>query len=363
MKLPKLDDLIGEQMDVYEHDPKTNLFVVGPPGSGKTSLMVVRAKLLMAVGQNVVIITRNRMLAALAEQLSDAEFSASTMHSFVYSDHWRIFNTAPPLVEPYKFNWNAIFSAYTNAAISPTLDHVLIDEGQNLPPEFFSWIIRFKGKTVTVFADEDQSTDLQRSRISDICAAGLPYPLRLTTNHRNTDEISLVAEHFHRSAILPPGVVIRGKSGEKPQLLTYTSWGEIVDRIATRYLNRGTSIGVIVWRKTEAVDMVNMLKKKLPSNVRVESYTSDTPRHVVPTIRTFDPGITVLTGESVIGLEFDEVFLQDLERSLPCEVQMDFRRMYMLCARARDNLFVVNGPNNLNAAQIAALPGITILER
>lgn len=38
MKLPKLDDLVDEQMLVYEHDPDENLFVAGPPGSGKPVL-------------------------------------------------------------------------------------------------------------------------------------------------------------------------------------------------------------------------------------------------------------------------------------------------------------------------------------
>lgn len=363
MKLPKFDDLIGEQLDVYKHDPDSNLFAVGPPGSGKTTLMVVRAKLLVAAGKNVLAITKNVMLAALAEQLSEQKFSVSTMNSFVASDYWRIFGTLPPSWSPYNYIWEAITSSYAAAGVVPSIDHVLIDEAQNLPPGFFSWILRFKARTVTIFADEDQSTDSQRSRISDICSAGLPHPIRLTTNHRNTDEIALVAEHFHRSAVLPPGVAIRGKSGEKPQLVTLTTWNDIAERIATRYLNRGTSIGLIVWRKTEAEEILEVLKTKLPKNVRVESYTSDTPKHIVPTIRTFEPGITVLTGESVIGLEFDEVFLQDLERSLPCQTTTDYRRMYMLCARARDNLFLVNGPLCLDATQIAALPDITLLER
>lgn len=363
MKLPKFDDLIGEQMDVYEHDPDINLFVVGPPGSGKTSLMVVRAKLLVAAGKKVIAITKNKMLAALAEQLSERDFSACTMHSFVASDYYRIFGTLPPSYAPFYFNWEAITAAYLGAGIVPEIDHVVIDEGQNLPPGFFNWIVRFKAKTLTVFADEDQSTDTQRSRITDICAAGMPPPVRLTTNHRNTEEIALVAEHFHRSAVLPPGIVVRGRNGEKPQLLTFSSWDDVAARIATRFLNRGTSIGLIVWRKVEAEDMVRLLKQKLSSNSRVESYTSDTPAYIVPTIRTFEPGVTILTGESVIGLEFEEVYLHDLERSLPCQTQMDYRRMFMLCARARDNLFLVNGPNYLDASQIAALPDISILER
>ena len=66
MKLPKLDDLIDEQSVVYDHRPNEHLFVAGPPGSGKTSLAVLRARFLGDLGQTVALVTRNRMLASLA---------------------------------------------------------------------------------------------------------------------------------------------------------------------------------------------------------------------------------------------------------------------------------------------------------
>jgi len=37
--------------------------------------------------------------------------------------------------------------------------------------------------------------------------------------------------------------------------------------------------------------------------------------------------------------------------------------MYMLCARARDNLFLVHGPSELSAVALEALPGPDVLER
>lgn len=87
------------------------------------------------------------------------------------------------------------------------------------------------------------------------------------------------------------------------------------------------------------------------------------PKGAEINIHVLDPGITVLTSESVIGLEFESVFLQDLNRSLPCISEEQYRRMYMLCARARDSLMLIDGPGRLTAKQVADLPGPTILAR
>jgi superfamily I DNA/RNA helicase len=48
MNLPSLDDLTPEQWSVYDQPPDASLIVVGPPGSGKTSLAVHRARFLVS---------------------------------------------------------------------------------------------------------------------------------------------------------------------------------------------------------------------------------------------------------------------------------------------------------------------------
>jgi superfamily I DNA/RNA helicase len=65
----------------------------------------------------------------------------------------------------------------------------------------------------------------------------------------------------------------------------------------------------------------------------------------------------------VIGLEFDTVFLLDLHRSLPCARADDHRRMYMLCARARDALLLIDWSPYLTGRQLAALPAPPVLVR
>ncbi|MBJ9752101.1 ATP-binding protein [Burkholderia cepacia] len=362
MKLPKLDDLVDEQMLVYEHDPDENLFVAGPPGSGKTSLAVLRAKFLKELDKRVLLVTRNKMLAALAVQLDGEGLEASTMNAFIGKRYYGLTQQMLPELYPFVYDWEAMIEACAAIGATPVWDHLIIDEGQNLPAGFFHWAVRFGGKNLTVFADEDQTTDSQRASLREICEAGMPTPIRLQANHRNTAEIAAVAEHFHRSQILPPGIVQRRRGGELPRLVRSGNWDELVTLVSTRYQNRAEAIGVIVYRRDDVLQVRDKLKAILPEGTRIDAYVSG-GQGAPEDIRLLETGITVLSSESVIGLEFHAVYLQDLHRSLPCGSPEEFRRMYMLCARARDNLTLVDGPDALTINQIADLPGPVLLAR
>jgi superfamily I DNA/RNA helicase len=366
MRLPKLDDLIQEQKNVFSYTEDEDLFVAGPPGSGKTSLAVMRGKYLIKLRLRVLLITRNRMLTALATQLSEGSLVATTMHSAVAKHYYKHMGEfTPTLNGDYDFDWATVFEKYGAITSIRKFDHIIIDEGQNLPPEFFIWAKRYGANHMTVFADEDQTTSLVRSSLARIKAAGLPDPIRLTRNHRNTPEIAAVAEHFHRNmgARLAPGVPTRHASRERPELWRTKTWGELAHRISTRLSNRSESIGVIVGTKAEAMQSFTSLRNAVSQSQRVSVYISDKEKGAEFSISILDPGVTILTGESAIGLEFDTVFLQDLARSLPATTELEYRRMYMLCARAKDYLILVNGPTRLSPDQVLDLPGPLLLIR
>jgi len=357
MKLPALDDLIQEQRNVYLHPVDTSLFVAGPPGSGKTSVAVHRARYLADNGCSVALITRNRMLVALATQLGDPRVTASTMHRFVSNAYSSRTGRMAPQPEPYVYDWEQLLLEYGKLGAAPAVDHLVIDEAQNLPPGFFRWASRFAARFLDVFADEHQAIDDEHSMLQEIRReAGLQNPVPLTLNHRNTPEIADVAEHFHESRNLAPALVKKSRGGELPRLIEIGSLEELVPRVLTRFRNRRDSVGVIVRSRKEVDELLQLIRAKARPGERVDAYTKDTPRGAEIGIRIVEPGVTVLTGESVIGLEFDSVFLLDLARSLPCRTPTDRRRMYMLCARARDSLVLVNGPDKLDSSELAALP-------
>ena len=283
------------------------------------------------------------------------------MHSYIWKEYKKHFANDPPRFSNYDFDWVTLLSQYEMKGVLPVLDHLIVDEGQNLPPQFFGWAMRFCAAAVSVFADEHQTTLVGGSTMADLEAAGFRSFFPLRDNHRNTWEIAMLASHFHLERQVPGVVSRRDVGAERPRLLHISNWDELVELVRIRLNNRGGSIGVITYRQADVTDVYQRLKAALRTE-RVNSYTSEMERGA-ELIQMRDRGVTVISGESAIGLEFDTVYLQDLSRSLPRTSPLDDRRLYMLTARARDFLYLVNGPHALTVAQLEALPPSPDLER
>lgn len=368
MRLPSFNDLLEEQKNVFLGNPENSILVVGPPGSGKTSTALWKASILAGPGyeKNVVLVTRNRLLAALATQISQDHggkaVASVTMVSYFAQDYWSRFGRYAPQWAPFDYKWEQVISEYEAADVQPCIDHLIVDEGQNLPVQFFIWARRFMARAMSVFADEDQSTDGNGSQVAQLMQAGFTEVYPLTINHRNTQEIADLVEHFHVNRTVPHLPAPRGRLSDVPRILPIASWDDLAQAVAVRLRNRSGSIGVIVYRTDEVVHLHNLILGLLPG-ARVDHYTYRANLGAEDAIRMRDPGVTVISGESATGLEFETVFLHDLSRSLPRTVPIDNRRLYMLCARARDTLILVNGPISLSAAQLDDLPPPPTLER
>ena len=202
MRLPTWDELSRdeEQLEVLEAPLDESLFVVGPPGSGKTSLAVWRGAALSELHGEIQVVTYNRMLRRSLQLVADADdinVRSSTMQSFVGKDYWQRTRTFAPK-EPssaFAFRWEPMMERLKGTV--PRTGAVVVDEGQDLPPGFFVYASRYVSETVSVFADEEQAIGDTRSTLDEIQrAAGLPNPVILSENHRNTPEVARLAEHF-----------------------------------------------------------------------------------------------------------------------------------------------------------------------
>ena len=371
MRLPSYQELVDEQLEVFEHPLDKSLFVVGPPGSGKTTLAIRRAQMVAGAedaasggSREVVFVTYNRMLRRLAHLLvPEGGISMSTMHSFVWRDYRVRTGSDPPTdsIDSYTYIWEKMLEALPDDQITPSgSPFVVVDEGQDLPQGFFEYVSHHVASTMTVFADEDQALGDGCTSIGEIrSAAGLNAPLILSKNHRNTPEIARLAEHFHGGR-LPAAEVARSATNVRPLLVQSRSVEATARRISRWYSNRGDNIGVIVNEEQYGRSLHSELCDLLPTE-RVDNYTSSERNE--DSINVLEPGVTVLNKRSVKGQEFDTVFILQLESFVPCPTEAMRRSMYMLCARARDNLLLVYGPSALPAAALEALPGPDVLER
>lgn len=367
MRLPTLHSLKEDQIDVLEQPVDSSILVVGPPGSGKTSIALWRAKLLISpeYQRSVVFVTRNRLLTAVAGRLAaenDANIQALTMHTFFPQDYYRRFGSYAPQWEPYAYDWRSILKKYEDAGVQPSLDHLIIDEGQNLPIEFIEWGVRFGARVVSLFADEKQATLGEGSSVAQYGNLGFHNVFALKMNHRSSQEIVDFVEYFHINRVIPRAESQRGGGFDRPRSLTVQTWDSFADAVAARYVNRAEAVGVIFHRQQEAIHFAGLLRECL-GKTRVDFYTSSTPVGQEHAIQMRENGVSVICGESAIGLEFDTLFLHDLSRSLPLREDIDYRRLYMLSARARDMLILVNGPEMLTPEQWASLPEPPLLER
>ena len=364
MHLPTWEELssVEEQLDVLEYPLDRSLFVVGPPGSGKTVLAVRRAQMVAEARSGVLIITYNRMLRRLVALMIGDGVRVQTMQSFVWSDYHDRTGEQPPCDshDPFAYIWPVMMARMKRDRMRPNKPHLVVDEGQDLPSEFFEYASRYVARTMTIFADEDQALKRECTTLEQIKrATGLGDPKMLSQNHRNTPEISRLAEHFH-SGRLPVATVHRSSSGEFPRLIRSENNEATTITISNWYQNRGGSIGVIIDKNETGQALHDGLARRLPG-VRVDIYKYDQRNEEV--INILQDGITVVNKDSAKGLEFDTVFIGELDRFVPCTNEMERRAMYMMCTRARDSLFLTYGPGDLTTMAVSALPGTDVLER
>ena len=202
--------------------------------------------------------------------------------------------------------------------------------------------------------DDDQALSRQRTTLEQIKrAANLDDPIILKRNHRNTPEVAAVAEHFH-SGRLPTAEVTRESNGELPRLIRSRNIDYTAALVSNWRQTRGGAIGVVVYSNQQTgVELHRKLKERLPES-RVDIYQHDEKNEDSTNVLT--DGVTVLNKKSVKGQEFDALFILELRRFIPCTNDAERRAMYMMCSRARDNLFLVYGPENLSARAWQALP-------
>lgn len=342
MKLPAFEDLSKEQDLIFNLDLDGNYLVSGPPGTGKSVMALYRAQALTFDDREPLVLMYSKVLKQYTEQAAneiDVAGHVTTFHSW-FSNFWRkYFRTGPPSLagDSFAHDWAQIAQQFVaNAPGLGSLPDLIVDEGQDLSQGFFR-IARFMTKNITVFADENQQLFEDNSTLREIeTNIGAPAPLVLRRNYRNTVEIAAVAARYYAGA--PTGIPDPPeRHGDKPSLRRYATADEFLDYV-TRYVKARTHLTIGIAcpnQKTQRQLFRELIHRKLP--IPVQQYISGDRQN---SVLDFDlPSVTLLHYKSLKGLEFDTLFVPELQQVTADATSAATRMMfYVVMSRARHEL-------------------------
>jgi len=346
MRLPSYQELSKEQDKINNLPLDKSYLVTGPPGTGKTVMALYRAQMLAKKKIPTWLLMRSRLLSQYTNNATKALKIGSivdTFHAWFGKLYRRYYTRNVPSFAPFEFDWSQVLqdvSGQPPAGLS--LEHLIIDEGQDLHKMFYV-IARHVARNLTVFADENQRLCDDNSSLDEIRQYGaFSATHELKRNYRNSKEIAQLAAHFHtglRTGVPDPP----SRKGSKPVVQSFASLHETVEFIA-RYErnNPDLQIGILVPRSRQRDSLFNRLSKDGRTTNPPQKYVGSQGRDADEV--DFDsPGIFLLCYASAKGLEFDTVFMPELQ-----EVTDDIRsaafkmKFYVLLSRARDNLFLTH---------------------
>lgn len=358
MRLPTYQQLSKEQDRVLNLPLNGSYIVAGPPGTGKTVVALYRADTLSENGGNPLLIMYNRLLMQYTDAATDEldiDGITKTFHQWFGRFYLKHYGAYAPQVAPYVFNWEEILKVLNRRPPrQDSLPYMLLDEAQDFPKEFFP-VARLVTRNLTIFADENQRIWADNSTLKDIklySGIGDEGVRWLEKNYRNTREIAELAAEFVADAAT--GVAeLPDRRGDRPRVLRFPSKQDSVNFIARFARNNpDQEIGVLL--PTQRLQRLYAARLEGMTGGRIEVYIGGKGKKAV--VFDFDqPGIKIVNYKSSKGLEFDTVFLPELQKFGDIGQPDKQMLLFVLIARARDQLFLSHTGGTVPSV-ITALP-------
>lgn len=352
LTMPGFDELTPEQDRILRLPDDGRYLVQGPPGTGKTIVALLRATAMSWRKNPPHLLVHNRLLRDYCDQMlrrQNLATKVSTWHSWFCRHFRQTYGHSPPALldqddkpRPFLYDWRKITDTCAAAGeISPNPTPLLIDEGQDMPRQFYGYI-HLHFPHIMVFADENQRLDEHaNSTIQTICEQlGISEEDRhpLQDNMRNTRQIAQVARHFYAGVAtgLPD---LPNRLGPIPYLIDYEDLDHFAERIVRHALIHPESLVGIFTAANQNLEALRGLLAPLchARQVAFACYTAAAKTRI-----DFDvPGIVLLNLQSMKGLEFDTVLVADLHSHIVQPNAAAHRmRLYVAASRPRHRLFL-----------------------
>ena len=355
-ELPGIQDLSKEQEAVRALPREGQHLIVGGPGTGKSVLALIRARRHQREGDDYLFLVFNHLLNRASGQLFGKGIASATWDAWFRSRFPELSGQPVPTLEANNSGYRPIDWASVDSIVT-SLPHnesrrslfLVIDEGQDMPREFYNALIGLGFDRFFVVADQNQQikeANSSRKDIQDCLAIEPDAVIELKQNHRNQYQVARLAKEFYTGdpASPPPDLPV-SSPGALPVLYVYgDEKRDAVARGILRLADRDPRqlIGVITpnnrvresYHKALQSAEVRLDNPKIP----IETYHGDHRAEVA-----FDEGgILVINAQACKGLEFDTVVLADIDEHWIPRADPDAARrlFYVMVARARERVFM-----------------------
>lgn len=368
--LPGIQDLTKEQEDARALPKKGQHLIIGGPGTGKSVLALLRSRRHHEDQDKYVFLVYNHLLNEASRHLFGANLISKTWQSWFASTFSEMSKQAVPLLPArpnstwQEYDWEQVLQVIWEIDANRKTEKIpflIIDEGQDMPPEFYQALANLGFENFYVVADQNQQIisgqNSSRRDIETVLAIDTDNVIELTENYRNSHPTARLAREFYTGdpASPLPALPSTQRTAQRPILVEYGSDGlETFDSV----------IGTIL--KTADRDPSRLLGIIAPNNdIRTKYHKALTDANLqldngVPLMRTYasgdDPrrlsfdqgGILVINAQSCKGLEFDTVILADIDQHYcyPAIQEEKKRLFYVMVARARDNVIMLKNAGN-----------------
>jgi DNA helicase IV len=357
-ELPGIQDLSKEQEDARALPKQGQHLIIGGPGTGKSVLALLRSRRHHQDKDDHVFLVFNHLLNQASQQLFGIGLNGKQWQSWFMSTFTKLTGNQLPKLPPEKNGWQDIdWDGVAQAtAVMPQQDStdmpfLIIDEGQDMPPGFYQALANLGFEHFFVVADQNQQIvtgqNSSRQDIQNNLGIDPTMVIDLQDNYRNTYPVARLAREFYTGdPASPPPALPERPSQIRPLLYEYgqQAFGKIIETILKNADNHPKKLFGVITPNNEIRD--KYFQALSTSDVqldhgrpRIETYQSGAN----PQLPFDKGGIMVINAQSCKGLEFDTVFLADINRHYFDTKNPDQakRLFYVMVARAKEQVIML----------------------
>ncbi len=378
-ELPGINELSKEQEDARALPKQGQHLIIGGPGTGKSVLALLRSRRLHQERDNYVFLVYNRLLIQASQQLFGSGLHKAQWQSWFMNIFSILTQNQTPTVASRsgwpEIDWNTVERMITESPPELTSERpaLIIDEGQDMPPAFYNALANCGFENFYVVADQNQQIvagqNSSRQDIQHSLGVESSDVIELQDNYRNAYPVARLAREFYTGdPASPPPALPNRPSKIRPLLYEYAE-NDFIKIIVNILKNADTYpnklFGVITPNNNVRLRYHQALTSAYVQldhgHPRIETYQSG----INAFLKFTEGGIMVINAQACKGLEFDTVFLADINhyRLDTKDPDRTKRLFYVMIARAKEQVIMLKEKNKPCPVEGILPTDMNILER